>query len=266
MRAAANVYGAFASMVPKVYMAYSVWVWVELFVQVLALYILVYFWQAIYASGTPQGGLSLQQTLNYVLVAQALAPMIEGRFILRMGYLLREGEIFYDLLRPVDFQLRYYIESLIEMLIDLVLKTPLLILAGLVFGLELPTDPLVWLAFLLSMFLGRTVLFFFNWMFACLAFYTTEAWGLSVLYEGIAMFFSGALLPLVMMPQWLQNITYALPFAQALYVPVSLLTGITPLSQAPTVWLVQLAWIVGLLLASRWLFARAVRVVTVQGG
>jgi ABC-2 type transport system permease protein len=49
-------------------------------------------------------------------------------------------------------------------------------------------------------------------------------------------------------------------------VPVSLLSGITPLAEAPRLWLIQLSWLLGLLLASRTVFSVALRKVTVQGG
>jgi len=72
--------------------------------------------------------------------------------------------------------------------------------------------------------------------------------------------------PLNMMPDWLRTLTSALPFVQSLYVPVSLLSGITPVSEAPRLWLVQIAWLVSLALVSRLVFRVAVRAVTVQGG
>jgi ABC-2 type transport system permease protein len=89
---------------------------------------------------------------------------------------------------------------------------------------------------------------------------------LAVLRFGVATFFSGSLVPLAMMPGWLQNLTLALPFAQALYVPVSLLSGITPLSQLPRIWLVQIVYLLVLAFLSRLVFRVAVRKVTVQGG
>ena len=84
--------------------------------------------------------------------------------------------------------------------------------------------------------------------------------------DGISTFFSGSLIPLVMMPGWLQALAHAMPFAQAVYVPLSVLTGIVPLSQMPQVWLVQVAWIAGLWVAARLIFRVAIRKVTVQGG
>jgi ABC-2 type transport system permease protein len=58
----------------------------------------------------------------------------------------------------------------------------------------------------ISVALGRSVLFFFDSIFACLAFYSIETWGLSVVRVGVPTFFSGALVPLAMMPDWLQRV------------------------------------------------------------
>jgi ABC-2 type transport system permease protein len=142
----------------------------------------------------------------------------------------------------------------------------LAIFIWIVYGLDLPSDPLLWLAFGLTMLLGVTVLFFFDWIIACSAFYSTEIWGMSVVRYSVALFFSGSFIPLDMMPNWLQTIASILPFSQVVYLPVSLLSGITPLSAMPRIWLMQAAMLVGLLVLSRVIFGRAVRVITVQGG
>ena len=101
-------------------------------------------------------------------------------------------------MRPVDFQLRSYVEELASLLIFLAQKIPLVILAWLLFGLQLPADPALWGCFLISLLLGQALLFCFDWAFACIAFYSTETWGLSVVRVGVAAFFSGSLLPLQM--------------------------------------------------------------------
>ncbi|MEK7786600.1 MAG: ABC-2 family transporter protein [Chloroflexota bacterium] len=261
-----NVYLAFAAMTPKLFLAYSAWVWVEFFAQILSMTIFVFFWRAVYAENTVISGLSLQQTLNYILIAQVLAPIVQSRSVFRMGWLIGNGMIAVELIRPVDFQARSYVESLADLATFLITKIPLALLAWLIFGLQLPGDPLVWVCFAVSLLLGATIIFFADWAFSCLAFYTTETWGLSVVREGVVAFFSGALLPLAMMPGWLQAIGRALPFAQVLYVPVSILGGIIPVASAPGAWLIQLLWIAGLGLFSRVFYNIAIRKVTVQGG
>jgi hypothetical protein len=123
-----------------------------------------------------------------------------------------------------------YAQMLGGLITRLILQVPMAVVAVLVFGLRFPTDLSTWLAFIVSALLGFTVMFFFNWFLACFTFYTTEIWGLGVLVDGMTFFLSGALVPLVMMPEWVRNIVLSIPFAQALAVPVGLLTGITPLA------------------------------------
>ena len=253
-------------MTPKLYLAYSLWVWMEFFAQILSMTIFAFFWRAVYASGRTIGGLSLQQTLNYILLAQIMLPLIETRLIFFFGSMIRSGQLAVELLRPVDLEGRHYAEAAAGLALFLLLKSPLTIIGWLFFGLQLPSDPAVWAAFAVSLLLGHAVIFCFDWIFACLAFYSTETWGLSVVRIGVAAFFSGALVPLALMPDWLRAVTYALPFAQALSVPVGLLSGITPLSDAPRVWLTQIIWLIGLGILSRAFFNVAVKKVTVQGG
>jgi ABC-2 type transport system permease protein len=261
-----RVYNPFAGLALKFFLAYTVWVWVWFFLNILSMVILVYFWRAVYSNTTTVAGLSLSQTLNYILWAQIMFPIIQSNFVLHFGSLIREGAVGIELLRPVDFEARYYVQNLTDFLINIISRLPMIALAVFAFGLKLPNSLAGWGAALLSLFLGQAVSFFFDWIFACLAFYSTEVWGLAVLKDGVATFFSGAMLPLVMMPGWLQGIALAMPFAQSLAVPVSLFSGLLPLSRAPAAWMVQLGWLVSLGLASRAMFNVAVRKVTVQGG
>lgn len=266
LRARFSAYASIAAMVPKLYLAYKLWVWVEFLAQIMAMVIFVYFWRAIYAETSLIGGLDLQQTLTYILLAQIILPMLNNNLIFQIGYLIREGQVGVELLRPLDFQARSYVENLASAALSLLLKAPLLLIAWAFMGLRLPASPAVWGAFFVSLLLGHAVLFFFDYIFSCLAFYSTEVWGLAIAREGFAVFFSGALIPLVMMPDWLQSAAQALPFAQVIYVPVALLSGIIPLEQAPQAWLVQLGWMLALGLLSRLAFNISVKRVTVQGG
>lgn len=257
---------AFAGMVPKLYLAYNIWVVVEFIVQILLMLVFVSFWRAVYASTPVLGGLDVNQAINYILLAQIVAPLAQSRLVFEFGDLLRRGAVATELLRPVDFQARYAIEALTSLGVFVVQKLPLLVIAWALLGLRLPSQAAPWAAFGLSLLLGSMVLFLTDWIFACLAFYSTETWGLSVVKIAVATFFSGALVPLPMMPAWLRSIALALPFSQGVAVPVSFLSGVTPASELGPVLLQQAIWVIGLGLASRLIFRQAVRKVTVQGG
>jgi ABC-2 type transport system permease protein len=266
LRRTAGVYAAFAVMVPKLYLAYNSWVVVEFIVQILMMLVFVSFWRAVYASATSLGGLDLDQTITYILLAQIVAPLVQSRLILEFGGLLRQGAVATELLRPVDYQARSFVETMTSLLVFAAQKVPLLLIAWGFLGLRLPSDARAWGAFAISLILGQMVLFFADWIFACLAFYSTETWGLSVVKIAVATFFSGALIPLTILPDGLRAVALALPFAQGLAVPVSFLSGITPASQIARMAATQVAWILGLGIASRLVYRHAIRRVTVQGG
>ena len=261
-----SIYAALFAMIPKLFMAYQIWFWVGLVLSVISMAILVFFWKAVYGDTSEIAGLQLNQTLQYILLAFIFRPLTDNDLVWDFGSNLREGTIVHHLLRPINFQGMNYAQNLGTLVTRLTLNIPMAVVAVLLFGLRFPHDIATWAAFLVSAMLGFTVMFFFNWFLACFTFYTTEIWGLGVLIEGMTFFLSGALVPIVMMPARLQNIVMAVPFAQALGVPISLLTGITPLSDAPQVWLTQIIWIFAMWLISTLFFRVAVRKITVQGG
>ncbi len=259
-------YLAILGMVPKVFMAYQMWFWIGLVLNTIAMAILFFFWRAVYSGTETIAGLSLSTTLTYILLTQIFRPLTDVDLIFEFGYNLREGGIIHQLLRPINFQGMYFAQNLGALGMQMVLQIPMALVATFVFGLQWPTSPAVWGAFLISAILGYAALFFFVYFVACLTFYTTEVWGLGVLFFGMSLFLSGGLVPLALMPDWLRTIVLAIPFAQALAVPVNILTGITPLEQAPHIWLTQGLWVLGMWLASNLFFRVAIRKVTVQGG
>jgi len=259
-------YFAILGMVPKVFMAYQLWFWIGLVLSTIGMAILYFFWRAVYGSTAEIAGLTLNTTITYILLAQVFRPLTDIDLIFEFGYNLREGGIIHQLLRPINFQAMYYAQNLGGLSTQLLLQIPMALVATFVFGLHWPTNIVVWGAFLVSALLGFTALYFFVYCVACLTFYTTEVWGLGVLFFGMSIFLSGGLVPLAMMPDWLQTIVVSIPFAQALALPINILTGITPLNEVTHVWLTQFLWVLGLWIASNLIFRVAIRKVTVQGG
>lgn len=233
--------------------------------QLVTLIVMVYFWRAVFENRTDVAGQSLEQTLNYILITRLIAGFADTGLIQNFGRLLYKGDFSIELLRPLDFQMNQLAQVVSGWLTQLILRWPLVPLA-LLFGLHLPSSPAVYLAFVLSVTLGALVLFFFDYLLACVTFLTLEVWGLSVMRQGLANFLSGALIPLTLMPDWLRLICEVVPFSQAIFVPAAILSGTLPLERVPAALGVQLLWLIGLWLLSRAVFSRAIRKVTVQGG
>lgn len=266
LRRQVSIYGAIAARIPKQYLAFRLWFWIGLLLGIIEMSILVFFWRAVYANSPTIAGLDLQTTLTYILLAQVFAALTDQDLIWEFGTNLREGRIAHLLLRPIGFQTGYYVEAWTGLMLRFIMNFPMALIATLVFGLRWPADLSAWGAFAVSAFLGYTSLFYFHWCLASLTFYTTEVWGLGVLIFGMSRFFSGSLVPLAIMPGWLSALVLAFPFAQSLALPLNFLSGITPVADAPRIWLMQLGWVLGLGVLSQLVFRVAIRKVTVQGG
>lgn len=250
----------------KFYLVYTNWVFMDLFSRFLLMVIVTSFWRAVYENTTTISGLSLEQTVSYILLANLFGGIVFNSVIFDLGFMIRQGDIIQEMLRPVDFQWTFFIRQFSRNVIGLFVSLPLTLIAVIFFKLQLPSDPMVWFTFLVALILGQAVIFLFDWMLACAVFYTNEAWGLAVMRESIALFLSGLLVPYAMMPDWLKALATATPFKQAGAVPVSILSGATAMAEIPGIWATQLLWVLGLLVASRAVFNFTSRKITVQGG
>ena len=261
-----NIYSSFGLLEIQRVFQYNAWFWVELGRGIIAMIIMTAFWKAIYGDQTLIAGLSLTTTLNYVILARALNNANASSVYWWIASHISKGELELQLLRPLDFQLLHLFRDAMSWSIGLLRSLPALLIGVIIFSAQLPTNFMAYIAFLITFVLGGIVMFFFEFMLGCIAFYTTEVWGLSVLQGGIALFFSGAYIPLNFLPMTFQTIASLTPFAQALYVPISFLSGVrdpSSLGQAILLQLISMLILAGL---SRWIFSKAVRVLTVQGG
>jgi ABC-2 type transport system permease protein len=266
LRRQGEAHAALAGMVTKTFFIYHWSAIIAVLQSLIGMVVFVYFWRALYATTATIAGLTLDVTLGYILLARIFQPLGSLDMAGEFAHQQREGGIALLLLRPLDIQLAYYAERLATLAVALGRQLPVALVALLFFHLRWPASPLVWAVFIVSALLGRSVLFCLDWMMGCLAFYTTSAWGLDFAISGLVLFFGGLLVPLAMLPAWIRLIVQSTPFAQAIYVPISLLSGLTPLSEAPRLLLIQLLWLAGMLPLSRLVFAAAIRRITVQGG
>ncbi|MDF2629205.1 MAG: conserved rane protein of unknown function [Symbiobacteriaceae bacterium] len=258
---------AFVAITLKEKLAFTGYFWSDLLGQLVLMIIAVSFWRAVYGAGAPLEGLTQEQAIGYVLVANSVGMVISYSLIPEFGAMLRSGAIATELLRPVDFQLCMCAKMLAHLGATMLIHMALLgTVACLFLGLRLPADPQVWFWFAASLMAGNGVLFLFDWIISLSAFYTNEIRGLFILRDAVATFFSGLLVPLALLPDWLRSVAEVLPFGLALNTPVQILTGMTPVGAAPRAVAIQLLWGAGLLILSRMAFRVAVRTITVQGG
>lgn len=116
------------------------------------------------------------------------------------------------------------------------------------------------------MFGAVTISYLIELIIGILAFYTTSSWGLQCFKQAFMSFFSGALIPIELMPIWLQNIANIMPFKSMIYFPVSIFLGNLSSKEIVGGFIFQILWIVILAILSKGLYKRGIKKVIIAGG
>ena len=181
-------------------------------------------------------------------------------------YRIREGDLNRDLLRPVlplHFDIAWFAGWKVVMII---LWIPIAI--GLSIAFDPALDPraaeiaafaiAIWGAYLIRTMLQESL--------GMLCFWTTRGAAIFDLYMTVELLLSGRLVPMPLMPDWVQEIARFLPFQWAFYFPIESLVG--DLSNAELVrgLFVQLLWILIGLAIFRVAWRFAIRRYSAVGG
>jgi ABC-2 type transport system permease protein len=232
-----------------------------------------YLYRALFASrpetgGTVEiGGLSLPEMITYIAVAWIGRSFTFNNIDRTLAHQIQQGEIAMQLIKPFHVQTVMMFEAVGEAAFRLLMFTiPIMVVVVPLFDILAPPDPALYgwtlLSFVLALVIGSQL----NWLTGCLAFYLKNITGV-VRAKHISMdFLSGVLVPFSFFPGWVQTVVAWLPFQGLSYVPVTIYLGKRTGPDLASALLVQACWALGLYLVGRWLFARAVRQVTAQGG
>ncbi|MFI5533451.1 ABC transporter permease [Kitasatospora sp. NPDC051853] len=233
-------------------------------------FILAYTFLALWQARPGLGGYDTDRAVAYIWVSQSLLMTVAvwgGGFQDDVQQRFRTGDIAVDLYRPVDFMGWWLAADLGRAGFHLLGRgvAPTTI-GALAFGFALPVSPLVWAAFLLSVLLAVVVSFGLRFLVALTGFWLHDSEGVRSVMVVVSMFFSGALLPVVVYPGWLGTLAAVLPWSGMVQIPTDVIlerrTGTALLAGLAF----QLAWAVGLLALGRGVQLLATRKVVVQGG
>jgi len=97
-------------------------------------------------------------------------------------------------------------------------------------------------------------------------FITMNPTGSMLMFSVLGEFLAGAVIPIPLMPEWLQRIAYILPFRLASDLPFRVYSGNISVEEALASIVVQLVWLVILVLGGKFLFGKVLKRVVVQGG
>lgn len=230
-----------------------------------AVYVLVY--RALFSGRGEVGGFTVNDTVTYAILAQALLMVMSAFGNRELSQAIVKGTIAVDLARPIDFYLYWAAVDLGRAIYYFCFRAvPTFLLGALLFGAERPARPQDWLLFFAAMVLGMLVSFAFRFVTNSFAFWTSDARGVLYLTNTIVMFFSGFIVPLNFFPPWLAAIANALPFRGLAQAPINVYLGKMNGPDLMSFALQQIAWLVVLTLAGRFMLTRMIRRVTLAGG
>lgn len=232
----------------------------------LTIYLLTLVWRAAYDGAGEVDGIALEQMLVYLTIANLQLYFLRPYVATDIQSRIREGQIGFDLARPVGYPSQLFARAtgdMIGLLPMILLALPVAAIAG---ELRPPASPGAGLAYLASLLVAWVVAVELNMLLGLVSFWTLEMTGFQMVYTLIGNFATGALIPLWFMPDALRLVVQLLPFQAIAYVPVSIYVGQPALGAIGPALALQLGWAAALVLVIRWVWGHAFRHTVIQGG
>ena len=228
--------------------------------------VLICLYTALFDGSDPR---MLQDTVTYVWLQQMFFRMMFASDSELSGMILN-GSIAYTMIRPIDQHAYWVMRDVSARLVGAMMRLlPMLLIqfllpAGL--RMSLPDGPVAFGQFAVSLLLGGLILAEIGSVIDAIVMKTLDTRGISAMLNLIKMIFSGNIIPLTLFPASVQALIRYQPFAQALDAPTRMYLQ----AQAGPEWLlslsVQIGWIVIIAALGRWMWARQLNRLVVQGG
>jgi ABC-2 type transport system permease protein len=233
------------------------------------IFIMVYV--AFYSHSSTPMPISLKDLVAYIWLQQVFLGFIALWFRdPDIFQLITGGNIAYELCRPCDIYQFWYAKLLAARLSSVALRClPILLVIFFLpqpYRMSLPPSPVTLLLFMVTLLLGLLVIVSISMLIYISVFWTMSPTGSILMIAVAGEFFAGMIIPVPLMPLWLQNIVYLLPFRWTVDFPFRVYSAQIPTMEALWGILAQLLWLLVLIGLGKWGIKRALRHVVVQGG
>jgi ABC-2 type transport system permease protein len=233
----------------------------------IVLFMVVFFglWRATYAAqgATSIAGLTLSDTLWYLMLAETIV-LSRPRMAQQIAAQVKDGSIAYLLNKPYSFLLYQAAMSLGDSALRMLFNG---IAGGAVVWLLVGPPPALWglPLVLVAMAVGWLIDFCVAALIGLAAFLAEEVSAFEWIYNKLLFLLGGLLIPLDFFPEWLQQISRALPFAAAIYGPARLFVS-PSVGMFAGLLATQLAWLAALGLLVALAYRRGTAYLSINGG
>ncbi len=233
------------------------------------MYIMIF--EAFYSNAVNTPPISFAELVTYLWLQQSFLAFIMLWFRdNELFQLITTGNIAYELCRPTSIYSFWYAKLIAGRISSALLRCfPILLIAFILpepYRMSLPPNPTTFLLFLATLTLGLLLLVAISMLIYISVFVTLSPVGSLLMFGVVGEFFAGMIIPIPLMPEWLQQIAYLLPFRLTADLPFRVYSGHIAENEAFLSLGTQLIWIFILVVIGRLALSKALRKLVVQGG
>jgi ABC-2 type transport system permease protein len=189
-------------------------------------------WHAVAADG-PVGRFDQTQFTAYYLGVLAVRLATSNWMAWQMSMEIRDGTLSAKLLRPIHPLYAYAADHLAAIPMRIIVVSPIVaVLFASAWDRLARHDPKLVLIFVASIAGAWLLMYFAMVLLGAIAFYVDSAMGVFELWIGLHGIFSGYLIPLEVLPGWVNKVAAVLPFRFMLAFPVETLVGLLSPAEA----------------------------------
>jgi len=234
-------------------------------------FMFIMIFEAFYANASGEPPMTLSEVITYTWLKQAfLALIVLWLRDNELFQLITSGNIAYELCRPSGIYGLWYAKLLAQRLSSALLRCfPILVVVVFLpepYGLKLPPDFVSFLLFAAVLIVGLLMIVALSMLIYISVFVTMSPTGSLLLFSIFGEFLAGLIIPVPLMPGWMQQIVYLLPFHWTADFPFRVFTGNLSKDDAIMGLGAQLIWLAALVAVGKFAMDKALRRVVVQGG
>ncbi|RKH90486.1 ABC transporter permease, partial [Corallococcus praedator] len=208
--------------------------------------IMLALWSAV-ARTAPVGRFGQAEFVGYFLAAFCVRQITSCWVAWMLSYEVKQGTLAMRLLRPISPLLAYATDVLAGIPLRLLVVAPVLAVSLYVVGARaVPSSPLGWGLFILSLAGGWLITFYLNVLLGTLSLYLESSQKLMDVYMVLFFVCSGYMFPVEFFPAGVRTFIDVLPFRYQMGLPVELMTGAHATGAALGLLAKQWAWVAGL--------------------
>jgi ABC-2 type transport system permease protein len=225
--------------------------------------------EAFYLSTSVPQPMNLEQVITYIWLGQAFFMLLpfSANPDPEVTQMIRSGAVAYELARPLDLYTLWYARAFAARTAPTLLRViPMFLVAVPFLGMGLPPNPMALLVFLIAMLGAALLTSAFSTLITTSLVWTISGDGIARVAPSLVVLGSGLIVPLALLPEWLQPLFHILPFRGMADAPFRLYMGHYPPEAVWGVLAHQGIWLLLFVGMGRWMLAQGARRLVIQGG